>query len=307
MCKSKKNNFLFCCRICRRKDVSSAILYQSFSDVKELLLVGVGAYKAESTLRMELRLQFPLYTIDTKTINHRSKHFKEFINLENPYSVFKELRRDHTGKFEKVKTATCELILQGENIGVEDVPYTAYYAYVSAHFLLDEKECKELLKRDTPEIQVRAQRKEVASRAFDTKYSLVMQPTSKKLILLPSPTWWEYRHFKLDSDEDKGPTHFSSFLNDSALMEIDPRLLLVNHPNIISKSELHVSMETHKDNSTLDVIFPLRDPEDLENMAARKVRVKVGNAIGHMIPSGIMIGPGERPQLYHIQFVMENQ
>ena len=296
-------------RVCQTEKISSALLYQSLADREVLQLVGIGATDAaRQILQQAIVPQYPSYQIFTKNIKHRSEHFKHYTGSKKSFNVIRELWREHTGQYEQVKTATCELILKGENITNRHAPYTAYYAYVSAHFVLEQSECENLLKRDILEIQVIDKHKEVTSRAINTKYYLQSQSPNKWLTLKPAPLWWNYRHFKRNFAEEKEPSHFSSFLNDSALLEIDPYELNMAHnkQKVIQKSALEDAMKNHEDNSILDVVFPLRKPKDLELMVEKKVRVKVGKYSGYMVPAEIALEPDARPLLHHIQFVLED-
>ena len=256
-------------------------------DHTQLFLVGIGANNAKLAIYTALQEHFPCYTIFTTNIDNCSQHINE-LSGDKIFNVVKEIEIGDSGESQPVKMATCDLILQAENITRKHAPYTAYYAYVSAHLILEEKDCEKLLKEDLADIQVTIMNKEIAGAAVHTNYFLELPGSNKRLSLRPAPIFWNYRHYKRVSDENAALS-FESFLNDSALVEIEGRELFLDKDTIISRDELTSAMTCGAAGQMFGQVLPIDHPDELLAMAIKNVSVIVGGAFGYMIPPGIFI------------------
>ena len=203
----------------------------------------------------------------------------------NAFNVVKECEVDNSGRFEISNSATCELILQGENLVNRHAPYTAYYALVPADFVFDETRFKAQPEKPGTNIRVAGKEIEIWERAISADYYLQSQKAEKYLTLRSTPVRWAYRRLGKDDDQMKGSS-FDSFLNDSALLEIDPREILCEDETTITVTELESAMSNINGRS-LNEILHINDLATLAEMAARNVCVKVGDASGYMVPSRV--------------------
>ena len=278
-------------------------------DHTQLFLVGIGANDVKLTICTALQHNFPRYTIFTTNIDNCPQHINE-LSGGKIFNVVKEIEIEP----EPVKMATCDLILQAENITRKHAPYTAYYAYVSAHLILEEKDCEKLLKEDLADIQVTIMNKEIAGAAVYTNYFLELPGANKRLSLRPAPIFWNYRHYKRVRD-DNTALSFESFLNDSALVEIEGRELFLDKDTIISRDELTSAMTSSSDGKMFGQVLPIDHPDELLAMAIKNVSVMVGGAFGYMIDPGMLIDECtetnsqavNRQLLHHIQFILEER
>ena len=199
--------------------------------------------------------------------------------------MVKEIEIGQAHESTPVETATCDLILQGKNFGRRHAPYMAYYAYVSAHLILEDKDCRDLLNKDVMDAHVEIKREEINGKAGYTNYYLELPETEKRLTLLSAPIQWNYRHYR-QSQLQTTSSNFDWYLNDSALLEIDGRELLTEEDSVISLPELTSAMKIHKDGIELREILPINDNQILITMAKENVRVKIGGVSGFMVPPG---------------------
>ena len=282
------------CRICWEKGVHSAILSQSVKDGQQLSLVGVGVQKVNGLIQTAIELLFPSFTIFTKSIDDRSQDLNESHdapNAANTLKVCKDVEKNDSDDYQRMKTATCDLVLQGDNFSNKHSPYTAYYACVPGNFVFQEKSFGELTKRQFENVDYAVQARELYSKADCTNYYLQFPATEKSLSLRSAPIWSNYSYFT-QRGSDEAATSINWFLNDSALLEIEGRELLMNEEMIISLSDI-MSAVSEVDGTTIGEILPINGPETLIAMAEKHVRVKVGAVSGYMILPRIRIKLGE--------------
>ena len=298
--------FIFC-SICTRKDIQLAEIFQHPEDSRKLFLTGVNATSIQEQLEVEFSKRFTSFTILTEDVSKNFHHTYEYAGKKKVFNVIKTLERDwdHRHDIEIVKSATCELILEGENITSRHAPYKSHYVLVPAHFVLDEEECHKLLMDDSPEEAIKHKHQDLAGRSRQSQYFLQLHNPRKLLTLQPATSMFAYRHFRKSSEVKESPRHFQSFLNDTALLEIAFHELNMNGPQIIPFADLEESMNTNQiHEAKLGAILPVRNSEVLSLMAMKRVIVKVGHSTGHMI-----IPPrstGKNKLLHHIQFVIDD-
>ena len=304
-------------------------------DHKQLFLIGIGANNAKLAICTALQEHFPCYTIFTTNIDNCSQHINE-LSGDKIFNVVKEIEIGDSGESQPVKMATCDLILQAENIARKHTRHTAYYAYVSAHLILEEEDCKELLREDLADIQVTIKNKEIAGAAVHTNYFLELPGSNKRLSLRSAPIFWNYRHYRRVRD-DNAAHSFEYFLNDSALVQIEGEELFFSEDAVISQDEITSAMTNGADGIMFGQVLPIDEPDELLTMAIKNVSVIVGDAFGYMILPGMLINEcthtnsqAEDPQhlqqqsattpnsqmeqesvnrqlLHHIQFILEER
>ena len=243
---------------------------------------------------------------DAKTTSATNDVENKTYNDPTASSVSKNIETEQSGKHFEPKThgfeihsgithiATCELILQANNFTNEHAPYTAYYACVPAHLILDERDAMDLLRR-------RADFETVNSRidgmAGFIKYCLYSPRTQKRLTLRSSPIIWTYNHW-----HRSGSKSHTTFMRNMALLEVEPHEILNNEADIISLSEIKSAMQCQTNGTRLAGILPVEHPRILDQMTG--ICVHVGGRRGHTIfQPKICDGPWIMDR--HIEFILD--
>lgn len=296
-----------CFSICEDQHVQSAMLYPAPDNYKELLLVGVNAKMAQRRLQEAIQERFRSFSIFTQNIANYRQHTIEFDIPTKDFNVVKTIKRDHTDELEEVMSATCELLLKGRNATNRYAPYWAYYVWVPAHFVLEENECREILESNSTPDVIRHKLQNILHRSFSVRFHLHLH-FPRKILALRQPTFLAYRQFRQSSAKNNGLDHFSSFYNDSVLLEIEPHELEMSPmPRLIALSELEDAMSRHQDKKSLGPVLPLRNPRHIATMALKKVCVMVAGVRGHMVIPSFALNPStteNQCQLHHIQFIL---
>ena len=107
--------------------------------------------------------------------------------------------------YSHVAATSCELILCARNHNSAHAPYTAYYACVPAHLVLENKDCEELLSHNLSDLSVAMKKREVDGRASHTKYYMKSPETNKCLSLRSAPIMWSYQYRKMRSSPPRAP------------------------------------------------------------------------------------------------------
>lgn len=285
------------------------MLYPSPSNSKELLLVGVDAGKAEERIADAMKSQYPKFNIFTDTIAHYSQHSRLFV--KKALTVVKEIFREGQNNiyFEE-GTATCELILEGENVG-NKIPDAAYYAFVPAHFVLKQDDMERLLDENVHEGADKHIQRDTAGKTVDDRYFMKMFNSPQVLTLDARDVMYSYRHYE-PKHGDNSPA-YTDYMNDSYLLKIEKSEFSKAHDlgPAISRDQLEESMKMAQDGAPLGNAFPVKDLRQLRRMGRHKVKVQVGAYYGYMITAGLALDlkdgeQDDRPQIAHVQFIMDN-
>lgn len=292
------------------------MLYPSPHNSKELLLVGVEAGKAKKRLVDAFKVSYPKFSIHNHTDNITA-YFKHSRPLtQRAFTVIRECfhreRQNTRKKYLYVGKATCELILEGENVG-NKIPDKAYYALVPAHLVLTGGDMKILLEENVHEEADKHIHRDTAARGVDDRYFMQMSNSEKVLTLDARDVIYSYRRHRPRCTEHPHPCF--TYMNDSYLMEIKKSEFSIAHnssPPPISRDELKKSMKYAWDGAPLGNIFPVRDPQLLDWMSQCGMRVQVGSSYGYMISRGTALdlqatGIDDHPLLFHAQFMVENR
>ncbi|XP_067947653.1 uncharacterized protein [Watersipora subatra] len=283
-------------------------MHQSLVNHHEIWLIGKGTVEIKKSLERELKRRHPKFTLRTQE-ERADQRTQEYEDIENKnYGVKKLTYQPKSNKYVVVESASCELILEGENTVNEHASYTAFYALTSSHFLLESDDCEKLCRPTASDDTVTRIQQDLASRSFYTKYRLQWHYPFKFLSLNPSPALFAYRHYPTDA----GKNNFekpNDFLADAVLMEISERELRNPNQQTISFSELE-ALNTHKSGVKIGPIIPLQHPQDLDKMSRARVRIVVGERRGFMVfplqPLGKdrkLKSEDRQIQLHHILFI----
>ena len=258
------------------------------------------------------------FSTNARTMNYYYQHSDILCESKMPFIVCKTVGLQHLDTpnpgYLHVAATSCELILCARNHNSAHAPYTAYYACVPAHLVLENKDCEELLSHNLSDLSVAMKKREVDGRASHTKYYMKSPETNKCLSLRSAPIMWSYQYCKSDIEKEQGPTS-SVFMNDLALLEIEPRELLTENNNIISLNEIKFAMQYQLDGAKLVESFFIKDLQSLQAAMSTKVRVKVRGKMGYMVPhkcahetDQALQATKKDPQLlHHISFVLEER
>ncbi|XP_067946649.1 uncharacterized protein [Watersipora subatra] len=291
-------------RVCAEENVTSAMLYPSMSKEKELLVVGVGADEGvQDKLKHKMKQYFPEFTITTNNIKTYTDHTRPYAKS---LMAVKELSRENK-TYRVVSEATCELILEATDpTHGDNIP--RLYAFVSAHFVLDEPEQELLKQSNVHENADKHVRQTTTGKNLDNLYSLSLLMPRKHLPVYAHDVIFSYRPYRRPEEDDQGPSHFSSFYGDACLLQIDEASINFEDDKIISKEELSSAMQERPDQKKIGDILPVTDAKDIIGMATKKVKIEVGPSSGYMILPGRALkskkAETSRPQLHHIQFVI---
>ena len=278
------------------------MLYQAPFDPKELLVVGVNAHNAKSRLQEAVNEQYPGYRITTDSIKSYRGHTTEFTRDEEKiaFSVIKTNFVPSAAEYVEVSTATCELILEGESVD-RRTPSTNLYAFAPAHLVLEEKDFEKLNDKDVQEGTAGHVQGDLAGRVLNYRYYLKLFNPTTWARLVKGDVIFSYRQFP--RGPRKGEDHFSSFYNDSILLEIQ-------NNTTIPLPTLKTAMQRNQKGDELGGVFPINDGNQLRLMGLNFAKVEVGPSSGYMVCPGTQLrnknkpSKDDRPQLLHAQFVV---
>ena len=289
---------VFFSSICAEEQVSSAMLYQAPFDPKELLVVGVNADNARCRLQKAVDDHYPDFKVITDSIKNYREHTREFMGKEEKiaFNLIKTNYIPSDDKFVDVGSATCELILEGENLD-DRAPGTTLFAFAPAHLVLEEKDFEKLNDKNVHEGTAGLVQADLAGRALSYRYYLKTLHPKRFAKLVKGDVIYSYRQFQRGPKKDID--HFSSFYNDSILLEIP-------FNKNVTISTLTKAMQKNQKGAELGDIFPINDADDLQFMGENFVKVEIGPSSGYMVCPGIPLGNNvdSRPQLFHAQFVV---
>ena len=285
-----------------------------------LTVQGMGVAEISDELKLYSKNSFPDFDIeceDTGYLYHDQFWGKRCGDIQ----VVKDVVDTEDRRWVPVKKASCGLILAGraKNKANEQ---TVLYAVFSAHLVLDDSQCKELL-RTNPVMRMEDMDDKIKTTA--AKYYLQTHNSGTKIDLIEYPMITYGHYFTMDDhmtevEEKKGVKRgpkwepHKRFMKDVAIARLSDgnkgQEFFDKLCDTMSTKELYSGHKSKR--YKVAEVLPVRDPLKLYQLHQRRINIKIGPVNGHLYRVGDtkwreQMRPDKRQRSHTIEFTTKNQ